>query len=235
MKFRKFGRIALASVVSLGTGLGVTSCATNHTVGYLWVTTAQYNEISGFRIDNNLGNLTPTANSPYPSGGVNPIRAVVANGGKFVYVLNAGCGGPGQSACPSGSTTNQATANIALFTVGGKGSLAFQLDYASQGTNPISMLTDASGAHLFVLDSIVPDPTTCLGYIPGNPNTICGDITAFNIDPNTGRLSHYQSAGKELRRDESHLLSHRQFAHQFCKLRWHVYLHHREWERNESG
>ena len=40
-----------------------------------------------------------------------------------------------------------------------------------------------------MLDSTVPDPTTCKGYVRGNPATICGDITAFNIDPNTGRLS----------------------------------------------
>ncbi len=56
MKFRKFGRICLALAVSLGTGLGVTSCSTDHTVGYFYVTGSQYNQISGFRIDNNLGN-----------------------------------------------------------------------------------------------------------------------------------------------------------------------------------
>ena len=55
MKFRKFGRIGLALAVSLGTGLGVTSCSTDHTVGYFYITGSQYNQISGFRIDNNLG------------------------------------------------------------------------------------------------------------------------------------------------------------------------------------
>ena len=100
MKFRKFGRISLALAVSLGTGLGVTSCSTDHTVGYMYVTGSQYNQISGFRIDSNLGNLTPTQNSPYGSGGVNPIKALVANCGTFLYVLNAGCGGTGQAACP---------------------------------------------------------------------------------------------------------------------------------------
>ena len=40
-----------------------------------------------------------------------------------------------------------------------------------------------------MLDSQVPDPTTCVGYVAGNPATVCGDITSFNIDPNTGRLS----------------------------------------------
>ena len=87
MKFRKFGRISLALAVSLGTGIGVTSCSTDHAVGYLYVTGSQYNQISGFRIDNNLGNLTTIPDSPFGSGGFNPIKALVTNAGKFLYVL----------------------------------------------------------------------------------------------------------------------------------------------------
>jgi len=189
MKFRKFGQISLALAVSLGMGLGVTSCSTDHTVGYFWVTGAQYSQISGFKIDNNVGNLTATPSSPYGSGGYDPIKVVVANAGKFLYVLNAGCGGTGQTACPSSVAADSTGPNISLFTVGGQGSLSFQATYTSQGNNPISIQTDSSGAHLFVLDSTVTDPTTCTGYVSSNPATICGDITAFNIDPNTGRLS----------------------------------------------
>jgi 6-phosphogluconolactonase (cycloisomerase 2 family) len=189
MKFRKFGQMSLALAVSLGIGLGVTSCSTDHTVGYFWVTGQQYNQISGFKIDNNVGNLIATPNSPYGSGGTNPIKVVVANAGKFLYVLNAGCGGTGQAACASGVAADNTGPNISLFTVGGQGALSFQAAYTSQGNLPISIQTDSSGAHLFVLDSTVTDPTTCKGYVSSNPATICGDITAFNIDPNTGRLS----------------------------------------------
>jgi 6-phosphogluconolactonase len=195
MKFSRFGRICLALAVSLGTGLGVTSCSTNHAVGYFYVTGSQYNQIGGFRIDNNLGNLTATENSPYGSGGYNPIKALVANAGKFLYVLNAGCGQTGQSACPSGVPANNGGANVSLFTIGGKGGLSFQASYTSQGNQPISIQTDSSGTHLFVLDSTVTDPTTCVGYVSSNPATICGDITAFNIDPNTGRLSLITNQG----------------------------------------
>jgi 6-phosphogluconolactonase (cycloisomerase 2 family) len=189
MKFRKFGRISLALAVSLGTGLGVTSCSTDHTVGYMYVTGQQYNQISGYRIDSNLGNLTATQNSPYSSGGANPVREVVANAGKFLYVLNAGCGGTGQAACSSATSAANTGPNISLFTVGGQGGLSFQTSYTSQGNNPISIQSDSAGTHLFVLDSQVPDPTNCVGYVSSNPATICGDITSFNIDPNTGRLS----------------------------------------------
>jgi 6-phosphogluconolactonase (cycloisomerase 2 family) len=189
MKFRKFGQVCLALVVSLGLGFGVTSCSTDHAVGYFYVTGTQYQQISGFRIDNNLGNLTHTENSPYSSGGVNPIKILVTTAGKFVYVLNAGCGATGQIPCPANTPADQTGANISLFTVGGQGGLSFQASYTSQGNLPISIQADAAGAHLFVLDSTVTDPTTCVAYVPGNPATICGDITVFNIDPNTGRLS----------------------------------------------
>ncbi len=189
MKFRKFGRISLALAVSLGMGLGVTSCSTDHTVGYFYVTGSQFNQISAFRIDSNLGNLYATQNSPLGSGGFNPIKALVVNAGKFLYVLNAGCGGSSQVACPNGLPASENGANISLFTIGGGGAISFQAAYTSQGNLPISIQADSSGTHLFVLDSTVPDPTTCKGYVSGNPATTCGDITAYNIDPNTGRLS----------------------------------------------
>jgi 6-phosphogluconolactonase len=189
MKFRKFGQVCLALVVSLGLGFGVTSCSTDHTVGYFYVTGTQYQQISGFRIDNNLGQLTPTQNSPYSSGGVNPTKILVSTAGKFVYVLNTGCGLTGQITCPANTPADQTGANISLFTVGGQGGLSFQASYTSQGNQPIAIQADSSGTHLFVLDSTVTDPTTCVGYVPGNAASICGDITAFNIDGNTGRLS----------------------------------------------
>ncbi len=195
MKFRKFGRISLALAVSLGTGLGVTSCSTDHTVGYFYVTGSQYNQVSGFRIDNNLGQLQPVPNSPFASGGVNPIKAITANAGKFLYVLNAGCGGSSQIACPTGTPPNETGANVSLFTIGGQGAISFQASYTSQGNNPIAIQADSSGTHLFVLDSTVTDPTTCPAYIPGNAATVCGDITSFNIDPNTGRLSLITNQG----------------------------------------
>jgi 6-phosphogluconolactonase len=195
MKFSKFGRICLALAVSLGTGLGVTSCSTDHTVGYFYVTGSQYNQVSGFRVDNNLGQLKPVPNSPFASGGINPIKVLTANAGKFLYVLNAGCGGSSQIACPTGTAADETGANISLFTIGGQGGISFQAAYTSQGNNPISIQTDSSGTHLFVLDSTVTNPTDCPYYVPGNTATICGDITSFNIDPNTGRLSLITNQG----------------------------------------
>lgn len=188
MKYRKFGRITLALAVSLGMGLFLTSCTTDRTVAYLWVTSAEYNEISGYRIDNNYGQLLASQKSPFPSGGVDPTRIVVASAGKFVYVLNAGCGtGPGQQPCPAGTSTT--SPNISFFVVGGTGTLTYQQSYTSQGNYPVSIMADSTGAHLLVLDSQAPSTTNCVAYVPTNPASICGDITVFNIDPSTGRLS----------------------------------------------
>jgi len=130
MKFRKFGRIGLALAVSLGTGLGVTSCSTNHTVGYFYTTGSQYNQISGFRIDNNVGGLTPVPNSPFASGGVNPIKVLTANAGKFLYVLNAGCGGTSQIACPTGTAAGDEVLSEIFGAIGAEqlASLAKLLD-----------------------------------------------------------------------------------------------------------
>ncbi len=161
MKFSRIGRMLLALVVSLGLGLGLTSCAVG-TIAYMWVLGTQYNQIAGFKVDDYTGNLTPTVNSPYSSGGTNPVSIVVRTGGRYVYVVNEGT-----------ATTG---GNIAQFTVGGDGVLTFQQSFTSQGSTPIWAATDTTGNFLYVLDQLSPDGVN-------------GDITVFQIDSNTGRLS----------------------------------------------
>ena len=156
MKFRKFGRIGLALAVSLGTGLGVTSCSTDHTVGYFYVTGSQYNQISAFRIDNNLGQLTAVPNSPFASGGVNPIKALMANAGKFLYVLNAGCGGTSQIACPP-ARLRRTGANISLFTIGGQGATELPGGLYQPG-QPIQFPSRRILPEPIYLSSIQPSP-----------------------------------------------------------------------------
>jgi 6-phosphogluconolactonase (cycloisomerase 2 family) len=175
MKFSKVGQILMALVVSLGFVFGVTSCTRSYTIGYLYVTGSQYNQISGFNINNQTGKLTPITKSPFGTAGTNPVRSLVLSGGRFLYVLNQGNFSAGTAS------------NISLFEIGGDGVLTFQASYFSQGNNSISFLTDSSGSHLYVLDQYAPVATaTCTVNGTTVPN---GDITAFNIDPNTGRLS----------------------------------------------
>jgi 6-phosphogluconolactonase (cycloisomerase 2 family) len=184
MKFRNVGQILLALVVSVGLGIGVTSCSNSYTVGYLYVTGSQYNQISGFNINNQTGKLTPIRKSPFGTNGSNPVRTLVLNGGRFLYVLNQGSfTGFDASGNPTGTPSN-----VSVFQVGGDGVLTFQASYTSQGNNSISMTTDSSGSHLYILDEYASPSlgTPCENSSGSFP---VGDISAYNIDPNTGRLS----------------------------------------------
>src|SRR5271170_2047466 len=120
MKFRNVGQVLLALVVSVGLSIGVTSCTNSYTVGYLYVTGSQYNQISGFNINNQTGVLTPIRKSPFGANGTNPIRELVLSGGRFLYVLNQGT-----FSYNSNGTTTGTASNISLFQIGGDGVLTF--------------------------------------------------------------------------------------------------------------
>jgi len=192
MKFKKFGKALLMTAISAGVVFGVTSCVQSYTVGYLYVTGTQTASttgqgiISGFKIDHNTGKLTPIAGLPVSSGGANPVRAVLLTGGRFIYVLNQGSTSDGN---PCSSTDVCSNANITQYSIGGNGVLAPQGTYYTQGHNPFRLVADSTGAHIFALDHDAPDPTSC-SLVFGSSVTACGDITAFNIDPTTGRLSY---------------------------------------------
>lgn len=201
MKFKKSGQIVLALAVSLGLGFGLTSCANDYTVAYLYVTGAQYNQIGAFKISDNTGNLTNVPGSPFGANGTNPVRALVSTTGRYLYVLNAGT-----AETDSSGNTTYTSANISVFSVGGNGTLAFQQSYESQGYGATRFALSQNGAFLYVLDRYSPaagkntagDPLTGQTGTPA-PGMECqdssgvyhptGDITVFNVDANTGRLS----------------------------------------------
>jgi 6-phosphogluconolactonase (cycloisomerase 2 family) len=192
MKFKKSGQILLALVVSLGLCLSVTSCTVDFTVAYLYVTGTQYNQIGAFKISNNTGNLTNIPGSPFGSGGTAPIRAIVSTTGRFLYILNAG-------AVQSNGTYGGG--NIAVFSVGGNGVLAPQQTYTSQGNGSTRFAFNSTGSFLYVLDQYAPvegatisSPTQTAQFPCPDPTTPgvwhpVGDITAFSVNTNTGRLS----------------------------------------------
>jgi 6-phosphogluconolactonase (cycloisomerase 2 family) len=201
MKFRKLGQALLAAVVSTGIMFGVTSCADDYTVGYVYVLGTQYNQIGQYREDNNNGVLAPIQGTvtPISSGGENPVRAIIPSGSRFMYVLNTGT----KSVDGSGNITYSGS-NISVFSIGGYGELTFQHSYFSQGYGPQRISADASGAHIFVLDEYAP-----IGIANNNIQTVStsqsanfpcyeastgyyratGDVTVFAIDASTGRLT----------------------------------------------
>ena len=183
MKLSLIGRIGMALFASLALGLGMTACG-GGTIAYMWVLGQQYNNIAGFKVDDYTGNLTQIIESPFDSNGAVPVSIVIKSGGRFVYVINQGtCPTAG---CGSGFNVSQ---TIALFSVGGDGTLNFQQKYQSQGYDSQWAQMDSSGTYLYVLDKYAPayDPKTNLYDLP-NPNGT-GSITAFAADPTTGRLS----------------------------------------------
>jgi len=194
MKFKKSGQVLLALVLSLGLCLSVTSCTVDYTVAYLYVTGSQYNQIGAFKVANNTGNLTTIPGSPFGSGGTDPVREIVSTTGRYLYILNSGA---------KQSDSSYSGSNIAVFSVGGNGVLAPQQTYTSQGNAPIRFAFSATGSYLYVLDQYSPDPANpgvtsstvqSAEYPCPDPTTAgvwhpVGDITAFSVNSNTGRLS----------------------------------------------
>jgi 6-phosphogluconolactonase len=198
MKFRNLGRVSLALAVSLVLVGGMSSCHYNYTNSYVFVTGSQYNQVASYRLDNDTGQLWPALNSGnnLSSEGADPIRAVVLTGGRYLYVLNHGK--PTENS--DGSIT-WSDGNIALFSIGGDGTLAFQQSYPTQGNGSVRLAVSAGGNFLYVLDEY--EPSGAPGNTPGSatsaPATPCldsttgmyrpvGDVTVFSIDSSTGRL-----------------------------------------------
>jgi 6-phosphogluconolactonase (cycloisomerase 2 family) len=202
MKFTKFGKALLMTTLSAAVGLSVTSCVQSYTVGYLYVTgtvTAQPGGnglISGFDIDHNTGKLSNIDGLPISSGGANPVRAVLVTGSRFLYVLNRGVNSSGGSICTTVDPCQNS--NITQFVVGGNGILTPQETFFTQGINPFRLVGDSSGNFLYVLDHDAPDSNAYTGKNAtvnsctealGTSATSCGDITAFQVNQTTGRLS----------------------------------------------
>jgi 6-phosphogluconolactonase (cycloisomerase 2 family) len=181
MKLSLFGRLSMALFASMVLGLGMTACG-GGTVGYMWALGQEYNNIAGFKIDDYTGNLTQIIESPFSTQGAVPVSIIIKPGGRYVYVINQGVGGSNTAA-----GTGQ---NIALFAVGGDGTLNFQEAYYSQGYISQWAQMDQTGSYLYVLDKYAPT----INGVP-QPN---GAITAFTSDPTTGRLAlvtNTQNAG----------------------------------------
>ncbi len=149
--------------------LGMSACG-GYTVGFMWVLGSQYNQISGFKVDDYTGNLTTMVNSPYSSGGTNPVSIAVRTGGNFVFVVNKG--------------TGKGDGNVSVFAVGEDGILTFQASYATAGNTPVWAASDGTGSFLYVLDSQSP----AFGTVTNGVTDLNGDITVFAVDGSTGRL-----------------------------------------------
>jgi len=205
MKFTKFGKAFLVGALSVGVVFGISSCVVSYTVGYLYVTGTETAQpagegiISGYRIDHNTGSLTTIDGLPVPSGGSNPVRAVLLPGSTFLYVLNRGVNAAGNSNCTTAAPCQNA--NITQFAVGGNGILTAQQTFYTQGLNPsgsfwtLGQLSSRPRSRL-------PVQRPALEFDQSEPELhsrswlrrdTCGDITILSIASTTGRLSLVQN------------------------------------------
>src|SRR5580704_16286548 len=163
MKFSKFGRIALASGVSLGLGFGVIACGPPNTIDFLYVTSSIQDpgQINVYKVDSQAGALIPIPNSPYKSGGTNPVADVASPSGKNLYVVN------------HDSNT------IVVFTIATDGSLAQQQSCPTPGTLPTQLAINKAGTYLYVVETYQP------GFNAKTPGP--GALVVFPINA-TGQL-----------------------------------------------
>jgi 6-phosphogluconolactonase len=162
MKFSKFGRIALASVVSLGLGFGLTACGPSNTIDFLYVTSSKNNpgQINVYKVDSEAGALIPIPDSPYSSGGRNPVADVASPNGKNLYVVN------------------HDDNTVVEFAIGTDGKLYPQQTCNMPGSYPVQLAVNKAGTYLYIVETFQPNFST---NIPGP-----GALVVFPINSTGG-------------------------------------------------
>ncbi len=170
MKLRKSGRALLATATTLGLGLGLTSCSPSNTIDYVYVTASKANpgQISVYRVDSESGALTQIQDSPYPSGGRNPVGAVTSPDGKYLYVIN------------------KDDNSIVSFAIGTDGKLYPQQTCNTPGSEPVALAINTSETLLYVTDFY--SPTTPGGPVYSSANPGPGALVAYTVDKSSGKI-----------------------------------------------
>ncbi len=163
MKFSKFGRVALVSVVSLGLGFGVIACGPSNTIDFLYVTSSKNNpgQVNVYKVDSQAGTLFAIPDSPYSSGGRNPVADVASPNGKNLYVIN------------------HDDNTLVEFAIGTDGKLYPQQTCNTPGSFPTQLAVNKAGTYLYVVETYQPNFST---NIPGP-----GALVVYPIDA-TGQL-----------------------------------------------
>ncbi len=160
MKFRKFGQVVLASVVSLGLATGITACGTSNTIDFLYVTASSNNNIAVYTVDSISGALNQIPDSPYPSGGRNPVAEVTSPNGKYLYVVN------------------HDDNTVVEFGIGTDGKLYPQNTYNTPGGSPTAVAISAKGDLLYVVDTFQPHNPAYTEANPGPGALVVYPVTA---------------------------------------------------------
>lgn len=177
MKLRRFGTRLLAGVSATGLALLLAACGASNTVDYLYVTSNQQanGQINVYRVDSESGALLQIADSPYPSGGRNPVYEVASSNGQSLYVAN------------------HDDNTIVMFGIGTDGKLYPLQTTTTPGTEPVALAINAAGTELFVLDYYAPAAPGQPSYTDLNPGP--GAVIVYPIDTKSGELGSPLASG----------------------------------------
>jgi len=168
MKLTQIGRITKAAALSMAIILGMTACNEDYTIAYLYVTASRAisnsnpdGYISAYKVDNQSGSLTQLADSPYSSGGTNPVAVVLSPNNQALYVIN------------------HDNSTIVEFLIGTDGKIYPNNTYnlgpsGTAGTYPVAATIDPTNTYLIVAF------TYQLNYTPLNPGP--GGFAVFKIN-----------------------------------------------------
>ncbi|WP_263411388.1 lactonase family protein [Terriglobus tenax] len=167
MKWSKLGRTALATVVSLGMGLGITACSRDYVVAFLYVPSSGSSEglINAYQVSFQVGALMQMSTSPVSTGYRNPVALSATSDGKYVYVVH------------------RDDSKIVQYAVGTDGKLYGQNTYDSIGssTYPVALNITPDNAFIYVLNTYQP------GY--SSASTGPGNITVYKVSSTDGSLT----------------------------------------------
>jgi 6-phosphogluconolactonase (cycloisomerase 2 family) len=171
MKFRNIASRLLAGGSITALVLLLVSCGASNSVDYVYVISNQNSpgQVNVYDMDSESGQLYQIHDSPYPSGGVNPVAEVVSPSGKNLYVAN------------------HDDNSIVTFAIGTDAKLYPLQTTTTPGTEPVAMAMNSSGTALYVLDYYAPAAAGLPSYTDLNPGP--GAVIVYSIDPATGKLN----------------------------------------------
>jgi 6-phosphogluconolactonase len=169
-QLKHFGKRLIAAASVAGVSLLILSCGASNTIDFLYVTSNLQNpgQINAYEVNSQSGALYQIADSPYPSGGRNPVYLVTAPSGKFLYVAN------------------HDDNTIVQYAIGTDGKLYPLHTVNTPGTEPVALAINAAGTELFVLDYYAPAAPGQPSYTDLNPGP--GALIVYPIDSTSGDL-----------------------------------------------
>ncbi|MCU1320675.1 MAG: hypothetical protein JWM43_324 [Acidobacteriaceae bacterium] len=174
MTLKKLSRGTIASMMTLATMLGLTACARDYTVAYLYVTATNKGAagaINAYAVDYQSGSLVKVGTTQ--ATGINPVSAVTSPNGLFLYVVNH-----------DDSTIQE----FAITPI--DGSVASKNTYKTTGTFPTAAAVDEGGKFLYVTytyqtgySATTPGPGG-VSIFPINADNSLGTPTNLNVGNN---------------------------------------------------